>query len=128
METDTNTSTSSGSASDDYKVGYKKPPKNTQFKKGRSGHPEGRPRQKKNSLADDLAETLGEMVIDPDTKRKRIPRFQLVIRKHVTAAGKGNTRALTWLSYIVRSRRQLARRAVACMGQYSVRMSTSEEL
>jgi len=31
--------------SDDYEVGYKNPPKKTQFKKGQSGNPKGRPRK-----------------------------------------------------------------------------------
>jgi hypothetical protein len=31
---------------DDYEVGYKKPPKATQFKPGQSGNPAGRPKSK----------------------------------------------------------------------------------
>ncbi|PPR18026.1 MAG: hypothetical protein CFH43_00584 [Proteobacteria bacterium] len=34
--------------SDDYEIGYKKPPKNGQFKKGQSGNPKGRPTGSKN--------------------------------------------------------------------------------
>lgn len=34
--------------SDDYEIGYKKPPKDGQFKKGQSGNPNGRPRGSKN--------------------------------------------------------------------------------
>lgn len=33
---------------DDYRVGYGRPPKHTQFKKGQSGNPRGRPRRSKN--------------------------------------------------------------------------------
>jgi len=35
----------------DDEVGYKKPPKNSQFKKGQSGNPGGRPRREKNNSA-----------------------------------------------------------------------------
>ena len=45
-------------ADDEYDVGYKKPPKRTQFKPGQSGNPRGRPKGTKN-LKTDLAEALG---------------------------------------------------------------------
>ncbi len=35
-------------AKDTYEVGYKKPPKSTKFKKGKSGNPSGRPKGSKN--------------------------------------------------------------------------------
>lgn len=34
---------------DQYEVGYKKPPKNTRFKPGQSGNPNGRPKTQKSN-------------------------------------------------------------------------------
>lgn len=43
---------------DDYEVGYKKPPKGSQFKKGQSGNPKGRPKGSRNvaNIYQDLLE------------------------------------------------------------------------
>lgn len=54
--------------SEDYEVGYGKPPKRSQFKKGQSGNPEGRPKETKN-LKTDLADELGETVTVRDGER-----------------------------------------------------------
>src|ERR1700742_2968486 len=42
-------------------VGYKRPPKHTQFRPGQSGNPKGRPKGTQN-LKSDLREELGEIV------------------------------------------------------------------
>jgi hypothetical protein len=46
---------------DPYEVGFGKPPKDTRFKKGRSGNPNGRPR-KKPDLYSELTKVLREPV------------------------------------------------------------------
>src|SRR4051794_18088311 len=53
--------TVSESEREDYEVGYKKPPRNRQFCKGKSGNPAGRPKRTMNVQAS-LHKTLTEPV------------------------------------------------------------------
>lgn len=47
-------------SSDDYEVGYGKPPKSTRFKKGQSGNPRGRPKKLAPSVAGQVSRLMRE--------------------------------------------------------------------
>ena len=81
----------------DYRVGYRRPPVDTRFKRGQSGNPKGRPPGAKN-LATLLSEALNELVvISEDGGRKRISKRKAAFKQLVNAAAKGNWPALKLL-------------------------------
>jgi hypothetical protein len=83
--------------SDEYEVGYGKPPRNAQFKPGKSGNPKGRPKGTKN-LATDLTEELAEKIIVNEGGRQlKISKQRAMIKSLLAKALKGDTRAATVL-------------------------------
>ncbi len=78
---------------DDYDVGYGKPPKEHQFPKGTSGNLEGRPKGARN-LKTDLLEELGEMMnVREGGRERRISKQRALIKTQVARALNGNDRA-----------------------------------
>lgn len=71
--------------------GYRKPPKHSQFVKGKSGNPRGRPRGSLG-LKGDLNTVLGERIPHPETG-KRLSRRQMIVRSLAARAVRGNVAA-----------------------------------
>ena len=77
----------------DYEVGYGKPPKSGQIKKGERRNPRGRPKGSKN-LKTDLLEELGEMLrVHEGGREHRISKQRALIKTQVARALNGNDRA-----------------------------------
>lgn len=81
----------------DHKVGYRNPPRHTQFQPGRSGNPKGRPKAAKG-LQSIVRDTLTQKVaVRTATGTRRISKIEAVLQKTVEQAMKGNPRALAEL-------------------------------
>ena len=88
---------SSKPESGDYPVGYGKPPKHRQFKPGKSGNPQGRPKGTKN-LKTDLVEELSEkIVVHEGGSSRQISKQRAVVKSLVTRTLKGDARAANTL-------------------------------
>ena len=82
----------------DYEVGYCKPSKAAQFKKGISGNPLGRPKRKLN-LIKVLQQTLNEtVVIEEKGKKRMVTHLEAAIRRLVKSATAGDMNAFRALS------------------------------
>ena len=80
---------------DDYSVGYKKPPKDTQFQPGRSGNPSGRPRQRP-TIRSELEEELSAFTtVEEGDNAVEVSKRRAIIKRLVEAAIEGNQRAVS---------------------------------
>jgi hypothetical protein len=80
-----------------YEVGYGKPPKATQFRKGESGNPRGRPKGQRN-FATELRDALSEtVVVTEHGKRKRLTKRTVICRQLANRSASGDLAALRLL-------------------------------
>jgi hypothetical protein len=74
-------------------VGYGKPPRRTQFKKGESGNPAGRPKGTPN-FATALERALGEqVVVNEGGQRHTVSKLEATVKQLVNKATMGDPRA-----------------------------------
>jgi hypothetical protein len=77
----------------DYKVGYKRPPVATRFKKGESGNPGGKPKRIAPELnPGKILQSIDneEMIVKMEGKGKRMLKAEIYFRQLFSKAIKGN--------------------------------------
>src|SRR3954467_14740458 len=80
-----------------YEVGYKRPPRRSQFKPGQSGNPRGRPKGRKNEDTI-LDEILHRKLPMRDRGRIReVPIIEAIFLKFTEAALRGDPKAAAFL-------------------------------
>lgn len=83
------------------KIGYKNPPKHTQFKKGQSGNPKGRPKSARGLKTDLKAELIGKMNIRVNGEDVSGTKQQLMLRTLTVRAASGDISATRILINLV---------------------------
>ena len=79
--------------SDDYEVGYGKPPKANQFQKGQSGNPAGRKKGSKN-VSTLIREALDEKVdVVANGKKRRMSKLEAAFTQQANKAAAGDIKA-----------------------------------
>ena len=78
----------------DYEVGYKKPPRHSQFKPGNCANPHGRGKRKRRTEAEFVHEIMTQPVsFREGGKSKRASRIELLIKSYGAAALNGDVSA-----------------------------------
>lgn len=88
----------------DYEVGYKKPPKVSRFKKGRSGNPQGRPKGSKNLVTLFNEELDKTVIIQENGKKIHVTKREALVKRVVHAALNGDSKSTSALISMDQSR------------------------
>lgn len=77
----------------DYTVGYRRPPKTTQFKKGESGNPKGRPKGSRSLQTILVEELKSSVTIHENGRSKTVKKGEVIVKQMVNKAMAGDHKA-----------------------------------
>lgn len=76
-----------------YRVGYRSPPKTTQFKKGESGNPKGRPKGSRGLQTILVEELKSNVTIHENGRSKTVKKGEVIVKQMVNKAMAGDHKA-----------------------------------
>jgi hypothetical protein len=87
----------------DYEIGYGKPPKHSQWKKGQSGNPSGK-RKREEGMAEVLKRIVEEeIVVSQNGTQTVMPQLEAILRALLSKASKGDVRAFKFVKDVLGS-------------------------
>lgn len=85
-----------------YPVGYRKPPRRTQFRPGQSGNRNGRPKKTKTLVDVLMKELLARVTITVHGKRKTVSMLEAMLKQHINKAASGDAKAVALILNLLR--------------------------
>ena len=89
------------SGTSDYVVGYRRPPKATQFAAGKSGNPKGRPKGSRSvgAVLNDILQQ--KIAVTENGKTRRIPALEVILRRLANDAMRSDPNAIRLLLSLI---------------------------
>lgn len=82
-------------AEKEYEVGYRRPPKRTQFKKGQSGNPKGRPKGARGLDTMIMEELKAKIIVSENGRSKKLKKAEAIVKQVVNKALTGDHKAIS---------------------------------
>lgn len=84
-----------------YEIGYSKPPQSTQFAKGQSGNPKGRPRGSRNLATAVLREARQQVRVNGPNGSRKVTKIVATLMQITNKAAQGDPRAARQLIALI---------------------------
>ena len=81
-----------------FEIGYQRPPRANQFKKGSSGNPKGRPKGAQNLSTIAQKELALRVPVIENGRKTTLTKGAILVKAHIAKAAKGDARSAEWIS------------------------------